>query len=52
MIKPLKIIIWFWLLTINTNWFFNSSTELPTWKWIAILVCMFILAIYMSYEEK
>lgn len=52
MVRPLKTIIWFWLLTINTNWFFDSSIKLPAWKWIGILVCMFVLAIYMSYEEK
>lgn len=44
--NPIKFIVWFMILTLNTNWFFKSPVSLP--KMIIIFICLAIIAFYMS----
>lgn len=45
-----KLIVWFWLLASNLNWYFPNPIK-SIWKLIAIMICLFIISIYLSCEK-
>lgn len=47
---PIKFVVWFIILTLNTNWFFKSPVSLP--KMIVIFIFLVIIAFYMSCTKE
>lgn len=50
-INLVKLIVWFWLLASNLNWYFPNPIK-SVWKLILIIVCLFIISIYLSCDVK
>ena len=47
---PIRFVVWFVTLCLNTNWFLKSPVSLP--KMIAIFGCLGVIAFYMSCTRE
>lgn len=50
-INFIKLIVWFWLLVSNLNWYFPNPIK-SVWKLIIIIGSVFIISVYLSCDVE